>query len=106
MHLHRGPVGHLARPHVQVLALARLEEEHVVAVVQLRELVELIQLRLGVELGVLPAMGHHRREVVEEVSVSRKMGKQSRSAVFCSWGRYEDSITSNRHAHSPVSYAS
>lgn len=70
VHLDCRAVGHLARPEVQVLALSRLKKEDVVAVVQLRQLVELVQLRFRVELGIFPRVGHHGCEVVEQVSMS------------------------------------
>lgn len=46
VHLNSRPVGHLAQPYVQVLTLARLEEEDIVAIVQLGELIELVELGL------------------------------------------------------------
>ena len=64
------PVGHLAEPHVQILSFPRLEEHHVVAVIELGELVELVELGLGVELDVFPAVGEHCRQVIEKMSVS------------------------------------
>jgi hypothetical protein len=67
--LDRRPVRDLAEPHVQVLSFPRLEEEHVVAVVELGQLVELVQLGLGVELGVFAAVREHRGEVIEKVPV-------------------------------------
>jgi hypothetical protein len=53
-------VGHLAEPHVQILPFPRLEEHDVVAVVEFGQLVELVQLGLGVELDVFPAVWEHR----------------------------------------------
>lgn len=70
VHLDCRAVWHLARPHIKILSFPRLEEENIVAVVQFSQLVQLIQLRFRVKLGVLAAMGHHGREVVEKVSVS------------------------------------
>jgi hypothetical protein len=63
-------VGDLAAPQVQILALSRFEKEAVVAVVQFGELVQLVELALGVELGILATMGHHVCQVAEEVAVS------------------------------------
>ena len=48
MHLDSGPIGCLAHPYVKILALSRLKEKHIVAVVELSELIELVELRLGV----------------------------------------------------------
>lgn len=70
MELNGRTVGDLAEPHVQILALARLEEHNVVAVVKLGELVQLVKLGLGIELDVFAAVGEHRCEIVEEMSVS------------------------------------
>ena len=70
MELDSRAVGNLAEPHVQILALARLEEHDVVAVVKLGELVQLVKLGLGIELDVFAAVGEHRCEIVEEMSVS------------------------------------
>jgi hypothetical protein len=52
-------IGHLAHPHVQILPLPGLKEHDIVAVVKLRQLVELVQLGLGIELGVLAPVGEH-----------------------------------------------
>lgn len=70
VHLDGRTIGHLARPQVQVLTLPRLEKEDIVAVVQLRQLVELVKLGFRVELGVFPRVGHHGCEVIEQVSMS------------------------------------
>lgn len=70
MQFHRGTVGCFGEPDVKVLALARLEEEHVVAVVEIGELVELVELRLRVEFGIFSAVGEEAVEIIEEVSVS------------------------------------
>lgn len=70
MELYGRAVGDLAAPQVQILALSRFEKEAVVAVVQFGELVQLVELALGVELGVLATMGHHVCQVAEEVAVS------------------------------------
>lgn len=57
--------------------LPRFEEQHVVAIVEFRELVELVELRLCIKLCILAAMGQERVEVVEEMSVS--VGDASRA---------------------------
>jgi hypothetical protein len=56
MKLDRRPIGHFTHPHIKIFSFARLEEEQIVAVVQLGELVELVELRLGVELGFFLAV--------------------------------------------------
>jgi hypothetical protein len=48
MHFDSRPIWWLAYPCVQILALARLEEEDIVAVVEFGELIELVELCLGV----------------------------------------------------------
>ena len=68
--LEGGAVGRLGEPAVQVAGFPGLEEEHVVAVVQRGELVELVQLRLGVELGLPPAVREEGVQVVEQLLVS------------------------------------
>lgn len=78
--LDRRAVGNLAEPHVQILALARLEEHDIVAVVELGKLVQLVKLGLGIELDVFAAVGEHRCEIVEEMSVS-VLGAQRQLAI-------------------------
>lgn len=63
-------VRNLAEPDVEILALSCLEEQNVVAVVQLGEFVEFVKLRLGVELGILPAVGEHRGDIVKKVTMT------------------------------------
>lgn len=50
--------------------LPRLREQDVVCVVHLRELVQLPQLALAVKLGILAAVGHQGREIVEEMPLT------------------------------------
>ena len=70
VHLDGGSIGRLAHPQIEILRLPGFEEEHIVAVVQIRQLVELIQLRLRVQLGVLAAVRQQRIYVIQKVSVS------------------------------------
>ena len=70
MHLHGRAVGRFADPYVEVFALARFEEEDVVAVVELGEFVEPVELGFGVELRIFAAMGEERVEIVEKMSMS------------------------------------
>ena len=67
---HGGPVRRFGQPHVQVAGFAGFEEEDVVAVVQVGELVELVELGLGVELRIFAAVREERVEVGEEMAVS------------------------------------
>ena len=70
MQLERRAIGRFGQPDVQVFALARLEEEDVVAVVEVGELVELGQLGLGVEFGVFAGVGEEGVQVSEEVAMT------------------------------------
>ena len=54
---HGGSIGWFGYPEVQVLVLSALEKEHVVTVVELGHLVQLVQVLLGVELGLFSGMG-------------------------------------------------
>lgn len=72
-----GTVGSLGHPHVQIHMLSGLKVQNVVAVVHLSNLVELVQLGLGVELGLLSTMGKHGLEIADEMSLSE--GHSSRS---------------------------
>jgi hypothetical protein len=60
---------YFAHPHVQILTLTRLEEQHIVAIIQLGEGIELVELALRIKLGVFTAVREHRGEVVEQVAV-------------------------------------
>ncbi len=57
-------IRNLAQPDVQILSLAGLEEQDIVAVVQLGEFIELVQAGFGVEFGILPAVRKHRGNIV------------------------------------------
>ena len=73
VHFDRRAVWGFGQPNVEVFAFARLEEEDVVAVVEVGELVELVELGFCVEFGVFFAVGEEGVEVGEEVSVSRNI---------------------------------
>lgn len=64
MELDGRPVRDFAKPNIQILALPCLEEEHVVAVVELGQLVQFVQLCLGVEFCIFSAVGEHCCNVV------------------------------------------
>jgi hypothetical protein len=70
VHLHRRAVRRFRKPYVQILALPRFEEEDVVAVVQVGELIQLVQLGLSVEFGVFARVRQKRMQVGEEVAVA------------------------------------
>lgn len=73
MELDSRSVWRLAHPDVEILAFAGLEEENIVAVVQVGKFVQLVEFCLGVELCVLAAVGKKRVEVVEKMTVSVKV---------------------------------
>jgi hypothetical protein len=74
MHLDGRSIRRLAHPCIQVLAFAGLEEEHIIAVVEFGQFVELVEFCLGVQLCFLAAVGEERIEVIEEMSVSISTG--------------------------------
>lgn len=76
MELDSRAVRDLAEPHVKILSLSRLKEEDVVAVVEFGQLVELVELRLGIELGILSAVRKHRGDIVQEMAVSMWRGSR------------------------------
>jgi len=63
VHLERGAIGRLGEPDVEVFAFARLEVHDVVAVVEVGELVELLELGFGVEFGVFAGVGEEGVQV-------------------------------------------
>jgi hypothetical protein len=65
-----GTVRGFGEPDVEILAFAGFEEEDVVAVVEVGEFVELVQLGFRVELGVFAGVREEGVEVVEEVAMS------------------------------------
>lgn len=66
-------VGDLAQPHVKILSFPSLEEKNIVAVVDFGQLVELVQLSLGIELGVFSAVREHGSNIVEKMTVSMQI---------------------------------
>lgn len=52
MHLDCWPIRRFAHPYVEIFALPRLEEQNVVAIIQLGKFVELVKLCLCVQLRV------------------------------------------------------
>lgn len=70
MHLDGWSVRCLAHPQIKILALARLKEENIVAVVKFGELVKLVKFGLGVELDVLAGVWEKRVEIVQEMAMS------------------------------------
>ena len=77
MHFDGRSVRRLAHPYVEIFAFPRLEEQYIIAIIQFRQLIELIELRLCIKLYVFAAVGQKRIEVVEKMSVS--VGHTSRA---------------------------
>jgi hypothetical protein len=59
----RRTIGRFGEPEVQVLCFAGLEEEDVVAVVEVCELVEVGEVGFGVEFGIFAAMWKESVEI-------------------------------------------
>ena len=70
MHLHGRPIRGFTHPYVEVFTLSRLEEEHIIAIVEFGELIELVKFGLGVEFCIFPAMWKQRVEIVKKMSMS------------------------------------
>ena len=77
MHLDGRPIRGFTHPYVEIFALSRLEKEHIVAIVEFGELVELVEFGFGVEFCIFPAMWKQRVEIIEKMSVS--VGHASRT---------------------------
>lgn len=63
-------VWRLGDPKVKVLMFAGFEKKDVVAVVELSDLIKLVQVFLGVELGLFSGVGHQLGQILDEMSVS------------------------------------
>ena len=77
MHLDGWTVRGLAHPNVQILSLARLEEENIVAVVEFGEFVELVEFRLGIELCIFSGMRKKGVKIIQKVTMSVPQQKPS-----------------------------
>ena len=69
MELHSRSIGDFCQVNIEILPLARLKKENIVAVVHLGEFVQFVQARLLIKLDVFPPVWKHRCEVIEKVSV-------------------------------------
>lgn len=63
-------VGGACQPDVQVLALPGLKEHDAVAIVELGNLVQKVQMRLCIELGIFARVRHHRNQVRQQLLVA------------------------------------
>lgn len=97
MHLDARPVRCFAHPHVEVLPFPRLEKENVVAVVQIRDLVQVVKLRLRIQLCVFTTVGKHSYYVFEEMAMS---------VLLCQLSNlYSKKQTEAEIVHEPVRYS-
>lgn len=62
-----GTIWSFGEPDVQILPLACFEEEYVVAVVKVRQLVELVELCFRIQFGILAAMWKKSIEIIEKM---------------------------------------
>jgi len=62
--LDRRAIGRLTHPCVEVFAFAGFEEEDIVAIVQLGDFVELVQLAFGIKLRLFATVWEEGMEVV------------------------------------------
>lgn len=70
VHFHGRSVRRFGEPDVEILAFSRLEEHDIVAVVQIGELVQLVQLGFSVEFSIFAAMRKECVQVAEEMAMS------------------------------------
>ena len=69
MVFHRWTVWRFTHPDIEILAFPSLEEHDIVAIIEFRQLVELVKLRLGIKFSIFPAVRKESVEIVQEVSV-------------------------------------
>ncbi len=67
MELDGRAVGDFCQPQVKIFAFPCFGKQTIVAIVQLGKFVELVQLRLGIELDLFTTVREHRRKVIQEV---------------------------------------
>lgn len=80
---HCGTIGRLQDPEVKVLVLSCLEEKNVVAVIQLSNFVELVQVLLGIEFGLFSSMWHQVCQILNQVTmpVSDASGRDDKHSL-------------------------
>ena len=77
VHLDRRSIGRLAHPYIEVFSFPCLKKHYIVAIVEFRELVELVEFGLCIKLCVLAAVRQKSVEVIEKMSVA--VGDASRA---------------------------
>lgn len=100
MHLHGRAIGRFAHPYVEVLALARFEEENIVTIIEFGEFVKLVKFCFCVEFSIFAAVREEGVEVIEEVTMTVG-NRQIRTISFWGWKRMFDGLI--RSAELPVS---
>lgn len=84
MELHSRTIRRLREPDVEILGLSGLEEEDIVAIVQIGELVQLVEVGFRVEFGVFAGVRKERVEVVQQVAVAIALVSiDERDAIVC-----------------------
>lgn len=70
MELYTRAIRNSAQPHIKILPLPGLKEQHSITIIKLRNLIKQMKLTLGVKLGVLLGVREKRDKVVEKVSMT------------------------------------
>ena len=70
VHLDRRPIGRFAHPDIKIFAFSGFEKQHIIAVVQFSQLVQLIQLGFGVEFCIFATMREKGIDIIQKMSVT------------------------------------
>ncbi len=70
MHFDSRSIGCFAGPYVKILPFSSLEKKYIVAVVEFRQLIQLVELRLGIQFCIFAAVRKERVEVIQEMAMS------------------------------------
>ena len=70
MHLYRRSIGRLAHPYVEIFPFPCFEKEDVIAIVELSQFIQLVELCFCIELCIFATMGKEGVQIVQEMSVS------------------------------------
>lgn len=72
VHLDRRTIGRFAHPDIKIFAFSGFEKQHIIAIIQFGEFVQLIELCFGVELCIFAAVREEGVNIVEKVPVAAK----------------------------------
>ena len=86
MHLHGRSIRCFAHPQVKILSFSRLEEEYIVAIVQLREFVQLVEFGFRVEFCIFAAVREEGCDIIQEMSMSVPIPNQYLILEFVAGG--------------------